>query len=255
MISNDALTRSMMLIAVACALVTTGLVVRRELFSPKRNGSGVNPRPVSDWQKYVAGGQLIGSATAAVKVIEFTDYQCPFCRRFAVTTWPAVRREFGDNVTLVVRHWPLEQHKHALPAARAAECAGAQGRFEQFHDLLFAKQDSIGKIAYTAFAQASGVPDLEAFQACASKRDQVKSIEDGIAAARSLRATGTPTVIINGFLLPAPLDSTRLKQLVRTRSIGVGDDHSIPQPVAHRFTPGVRSGRHRIRFSADAQAL
>jgi len=193
----------LMLVAVACAVVTTGLVVRRELFVPSTTGLREISDP-KDWRKYLAHGRVIGDSLAPVKIIGFVDFQCPFCRTFALETWPAIKLEFKDQVALVVRHWPLSGHKHAKAAAIAAECAAAQGRFESFHNLLFEKQDSIGAKPFVQFAAESDVGDLKTFEACASDIRPLEAIELTIQAASEIGFSGTPSALVNNNALNFP---------------------------------------------------
>ena len=87
------------------------------------------------------GGISDGAEGAPVTVVEFADFQCPFCARWAKETRPALRERYGDDVRIVFMHYPLRQiHANAPSAAVAAWCAGAQGDFWAFHDLLFERQ-------------------------------------------------------------------------------------------------------------------
>ncbi len=204
-----------MIVAVACAIVTTGLVVRREFFQGSSQGPQMTPTDVPDWQKYLEDGRVIGHVNAPVKIIEFVDFQCPFCKEFALETWPAIQKEFADQVALVVRHWPLAGHKHAKAAARAAECAAAQGRFEEFHNALFTQQDLIGEKPFVKFAGESGVSDLKAFEACASDTRPLESIDRARDEALELGFTGTPAALVNDKAVNFP-SLQRLRSIVRT---------------------------------------
>lgn len=195
MSARDLLGNVLATTAVICAVVTTGLVVRREFRTQGPAGS-LEPVRITDSQKY-AVGHVLGSPNAAVTIVEFSDFQCPFCKQFAESTWSLVRARFPNDVALIYRHWPLTTHKQSYAAARAAECAAEQGRFEAFHDVLFMKQDSIGTKPYSEFAVDAAVADTAAFNACNAKTEKVPTIERDIAAARELQARGTPTIIVN----------------------------------------------------------
>ncbi|MES2305605.1 MAG: thioredoxin domain-containing protein [Gemmatimonadota bacterium] len=192
-----------MTVAVSCAVVTTGLVVRRELFTPPPVAAAGVPRPVKGWESFQEGGQLLGAANAQIKMVVFSDFQCGFCRKFALETWPEIHAKYGDKVAMVVQHWPLNGHSEAYPAARAAECAGRQGKFEQYSKALFSQSDSIGKKAYGRFAVEAQVPDTIAFSACVAEPGKVAVIERGMAGATTLGLTGTPSIIIDGMLSPS----------------------------------------------------
>ncbi len=97
----------------------------------------------------------------------------------------------------------------------AAECAHLQGRFEAFHDVLFEQQDSLGLKAWTKFAEQSGVPDRRAFEACINKGDRDPKVEQGIAFGNRIDARGTPTILLNGWMLAAPPSLAQLRESVR----------------------------------------
>jgi protein-disulfide isomerase len=113
----------------------------------------------------------------------------------------ALRERHPKDVAIVYRHFPLSYHPHAKPAARASWCAGRQGRFEAYHDALFAHQDSLGTVAWTLLASRAGVPDSAGFERCIANDDPVAMIERDIAEAGRLGVSGTPTLLVNDQLL------------------------------------------------------
>ncbi|HET9426535.1 MAG TPA: thioredoxin domain-containing protein [Gemmatimonadaceae bacterium] len=157
----------------------------------------------------------MGRADARVTIVEVSDFQCPFCARFALTALPAIRRRYPDDVAVVYRHWPLSIHPFAFDAAVASECAAAQGRFEPFHDALFRDQDSIGTRPFERFAVDAGVTDTAAFRLCRTSPQAAARVESDRRAALALGAGGTPSFVVNGYLLHAPLDSALLDSIVR----------------------------------------
>lgn len=200
-------------IAITCAVVMTGLTVRRELFPAARavNASPpLEPTEVKDWAKYTSTGHRFGRADAPVTILEFADFECPACRTFTNKLLKSVRERYPDDVSVLFRHWPLSYHRFALPSARAAECAGEQGRFEAFHDALYARQDSLGLRSFEQFARDAGVADLVAFTACNTKTDALASVAADTVAVREIGGRGTPTILVNGLLLPGVPDSARL---------------------------------------------
>jgi len=214
--AREVFSQLITVVAVGCAVITTGFVVRREMGA---NANPANPNEsapelVENWSETKSSGHRIGSLNATVTIVEFADFECPACRRFATVTLPAILRKYGDDVALVYRHWPLEYHRFAYPSARASECAAAQGRFTEFHDLLFAKQDSLGLKSYTSFAEESEVPDLKAFEACVSQTGLLQTITEDIEEVTRIGGKGTPTLVINGMRLPSTPDSTRLSAMI-----------------------------------------
>ena len=201
---------------VACALVTTCLVVRREFFAPalppvQRAQKAIF---VKDWRDFLGKGIRVGSSDAQVQIIEFGDFECPFCGEFHKIL-RRVEREHPNAVTLTFAHFPLPGHRFAAPAARVAECAGDQGRFEPMGDQLFEHQGDLGFKAWNEFAIAAGVPDLRAFDECIKRTDPIARVEEGKALGKKLDVQGTPTVIVNGWKLGHPPSEAELDQMVQ----------------------------------------
>jgi len=153
----------------------------------------------SEWRQFAESDRRIGSADATVTIVEFGDYQCPFCRE-AETQVRQVLARYPSQVALVYRHYPLSYHEHAYRAARYAECAGAQDRFPQAHRLLY-DTDDLGQLDATAFATAINVDDSDAFVTCARNSDPVPSIEEDRRAAETLNVRSTPTFVVGGLRL------------------------------------------------------
>jgi protein-disulfide isomerase len=157
----------------------------------------------------------MGPANAKITIVEFSDFECPFCAKFSKNVISAIRRQYPNDVAFVFRHMPLPMHRFADPAARAAECAAVQGRFEEFHNSLFSKQDSLGLKSFGAFAQESGVGDLKAFEACTRRTDKNTVVQGDVAEATRSSVRATPTVIANGWWIHPAADSVRLDSLIR----------------------------------------
>ena len=187
-------------ILVLCALLVTAALVRREFFPPPVPGS--EPRDVEGWEQLTEAGQWLGSRGAPVTVVEFADFQCPFCS-IAADNLRELRVRYGDQVAVVYRHYPISAiHPYAWDAAVAAECASVQGKFEEFHDILYRDQQSIGAKSWTDYAVAVGVPSSSAFNECLATEEPRERVEKDYRAARWSRLDSTPSVIINGVLLP-----------------------------------------------------
>jgi protein-disulfide isomerase len=139
---------------------------------------------------------VVGAPDAPVTLIEFTDYQCPFCKKFHERSWPEIKRRYVDTgkVRLVVRDLPLDFHSSAMPAALAARCAGEQGRFlTVFESLLKAAELTPEVINFVV--TASGVQPGP-YQACIA-RPQLKQLVNADAAeAERLGINGTPGFVI-----------------------------------------------------------
>ncbi len=188
-------------VLVVCAVTITALVVRRELV-PSASAAAAAPvetRTVPGWRTY-AEGERVGPADAKVTIVEFSDFECPFCRETA-SRIRAIRERYPHDVALVYRHYPLSYHPHATAAARASICASRQGRFESYHDALFARQDSLGLIAWSRLAADAGVPDVPAFEACMAEAGPSAEIERDLQAGTRLGVRGTPALLVNDRLL------------------------------------------------------
>lgn len=195
------------------AMVVAGVVLYRT-FGPDV-APGSQPQEITGWQRYAGGGHRLGPETAAVTIIEFGDYECPFCRE-AEPHLAAIRSRYGDDVALVYRHFPLPLHAAAFPAARAAECAGHQDRFWEFHDLLYSTDSWIedtSEAVLTALADQAGVSSVEEFAGCLGGVDADYAVNTDLAAGQRLGIEGTPTFLINGELHVGVLDSLRFERL------------------------------------------
>jgi protein-disulfide isomerase len=152
-----------------------------------------------------------GAVKPSVTIVEFSDFECPFCQQVQETLKQIVER-YGDEVRLVFKHLPSEGHRNSLPAARAAYCAGEQDRFWQFHDALFESRDlSAGLIDEIAARLGLG---REKFQSClASERPRLAIVKD-IEAARRYRIDSTPSFLLNGRLVKGALSFTEFQNLI-----------------------------------------
>jgi protein-disulfide isomerase len=161
----------------------------------------------------------LGPADASVHLIEFADFECPYCASYH-TTLKAVRNRYPSQVTLSFVHYPLPGHRFAEPAARAAECAGEQGKFESMHDLLFERQAAFGMKPWEEFAAEAGIPDHGAFQSCMSSMEPVARIVAGRKLAEQLNVAGTPTLIVNGWKLTSLPRDAEFDQIIKALLAG-----------------------------------
>lgn len=142
-------------------------------------------------------GPALGPANAAVTIVEWSDYECPFCARSDL-----VLREllalYPDDVRLVVRHLPLESHANARPAAISAACADEQGRFFDYHAELFAQVGALDSASFGRIADSLGL-DRKAFDACVASDVAAARIGLDVRDAEAAGATGTPAFNVNGI--------------------------------------------------------
>jgi protein-disulfide isomerase len=140
-----------------------------------------------------------GPANAPIELIEFSDFQCPYCLR-ADPTVRQVLATYGDRIHFVYRHYPLPNHPNARPAAEAAACAGDQGKFWAYHDRLFTSQTRLETADLKQHAVEIGL-DAAKFNACVDGRQTQAKVEADIRAGEEVGVNGTPAFFINGRAL------------------------------------------------------
>lgn len=219
---NNTLSNAVTVVLTICAVIVTGLLVKREFAPPAPAAEAeAEPRMVGNWQQILgtvlAKGHVIGPRDAPVKVVEFADFQCPFCAR-AQPVLERIRRKYPDQVAIVYGHLPLQGiHPYAFTAALASERAGAQGQFAAYHDVLFEHQDSIGEASWTWFAKRANVSNLAEFRRCVKSERLRARVTGDAEIAEQLGLTSTPAFIVNGRLWTGSgfVTSGKLENLVR----------------------------------------
>ncbi len=140
---------------------------------------------------------ILGDANAKLVIVEFTDYQCPFCKRHHDQTFSRLKKEYIDTgrAKYILKDYPLGFHEEAKQAAVAADCAGKQGLYWEMYDGLFENQRSLGAEVYQSLAEKIGA-DQKAFTACLKDDVMIKHVEQDISYASTLSVTGTPSFFI-----------------------------------------------------------
>jgi protein-disulfide isomerase len=192
------------------AVVVTAVTLRSYSDRDARSVAVMRTERMANWRELVSEGRKIGAVKARLEVVEFMDYQCPFCKKWHDNV-QTVLNESPGSISQTFLHVPIDGHKHAIRAARAAECAGRQGRFQEITAALFAQQDSIGIKSWEAFAESAGVPDVPAYSSCTASDSAASDAVRYRALADKHQVTGTPTIIINGLRYSSPpsLDTLR----------------------------------------------
>ncbi len=198
-----------------CAVLVTIAVVKRE-FLPQASPTGQSlvPRHVSHWQDLSLQGELVGPDTARVKVVEFADFQCPYCRELYLSL-ETLRNRHAGRLAILYRHFPLSIHPHAFSAAVASECAAKQGKFEPFYRALFEHQDSIGITTWEQFAKKAGLSDVAAFDRCRSDPLIQTRVNQDAAAARSIGVAGTPVLVVRDQVVLGAMSVDSLESWIR----------------------------------------
>jgi protein-disulfide isomerase len=158
----------------------------------------VSTSPANRVHSSVTDAPALGRADAPVTLVEFSDYQCPYCRMFFSDTFPTLKREYIDTgkVRYVFRDYPLAQmHPQARKAAEAAHCAGEQGQYWEMHDLLFQNQQSLASPQLSEHARHLGL-DGAKFDTCLESEKYAARVKDGQSNGAAAGVRGTPGFIV-----------------------------------------------------------
>jgi protein-disulfide isomerase len=198
-------------VLVACALVVTSVVVRREFF-PRTTASPA--RHVADWAALLQGrAPSLGTARAPLRMVLFSDYQCPFCKDLDAKLSILAARHPGQ-VSVTRYELPLTRiHAHAYEAAIAAKCAERQGVRQPFQAQLF-KQDmaAVGN-DWVRLASAARIADIPEFSACMRKHRTAAAVDADMAVAHRLGIDGVPALIVDGELYSGTMEMEMLERI------------------------------------------
>ncbi len=209
------------------AIIITGIIIAGAIIYTKVPQSSVGPSEKSEITQVAPPAQVApskeftitekdhvrGNFQAPVTIIEFSDFQCPFCQRFHPTV-QQILDDYPNQVRWVYKHFPLDSiHSEARPSAEASECAAEQGKFWEFTDALFENQSRLGSNLYEELASQIGLNSSQ-FESCISSRKYKDKVEadyqEGIAAG----VRGTPGGFINGRVIPGAVPYESLKAFV-----------------------------------------
>lgn len=162
--------------------------------------AGTQPtRPVAKAPKEMSLNDpyFMGEDDARVMVVEFTDYQCPFCARHSKNVFPEIKKNFVDTgkIRYAIRDYPLGFHSQAKSAAIAANCVGEQGKYWDMHEILFNNSGSLSSDFYAQQVEQLGL-NVEKYQTCVDKSDSTKNIEQSLADGNKYGVTGTPKFFV-----------------------------------------------------------
>ena len=175
--------------------------IQKELQEIKRlllAKSAAPPRPALPEKISIGARPFRGDENARIVLVEFSDYQCPFCGRFFRDAMPQIDQEYikTGKIKYVFNNMPLEEiHPRALQAAQAAECAGEQGKFWELHDRMFANQNALSPADLTSQAKAIGL-DMSKFSQCLESGRTSAAVRAGLEQAASMGIEGTPAFVI-----------------------------------------------------------
>ncbi len=159
-----------------------------------------------------AKGPSKGPATAPITIVEFSDFQCPFCSRVEPTV-NRVLADYAGKVRFVFRDYPLPFHEFAQKAAEASHCAEDQGKYWEFHDAMFAHQDQLAVDALKKLAKDSGLDDKK-FGECLDTSSKKELVASNAAAGSAVGVNGTPAFFVNGHSLSGAIPYEEFKKAI-----------------------------------------
>ncbi len=162
----------------------------------------------------LAGAPVWGNAKAPVTIVEFSDFQCPFCSR-AAATMAEVKKKFGSKIKVAFKHFPLSFHKDAKPASEASMCVHEQdsAKFWKFYSVAFENQKNLDSESLDKYAKDVGV-NMEKYKACRAAGKYTKQIEDDVAYGEKIGVRSTPTFFINGELISGAVPPEKFAEAI-----------------------------------------
>ena len=186
--------------------------------------AGVNiAQKVTRYKVPVDDDPTIGPADAPITLIEFSDYECPYCIKWDNEVYARLLKDYAGKIRFVYRDLPLVFHGDAQSAAEAADCAGEQGAYWKFHDALFTQKYGLGLDAYHQYASDLGL-DANALIACVKEGRYTNEVKADAAFAESIGVSSTPTFFINGIAIVGAQPYEVFKQVIDMELAG-----KIPQ--------------------------
>ena len=157
---------------------------------------------------------ILGDTDAPIVIVEFSDFECPFCARFRQQTFDQIIEQYGDDVQIVFRDFPLSQiHPRAQQSAEASECADDQGAYWEYHDVLFANQHALDTDSLIGYAEELGL-DVEEFTECVESGKYTDEVLADYNEGLTYGVTGTPTFFINGVRLVGAQPFEAFQQII-----------------------------------------
>lgn len=210
--------------------IAVSLIVVAVLVWVNRPGASTNTEPYEPVARSVVNGRVEGDPNAPVKIIEFSDFQCPFCRRFTLETAPLLVQEFVETgiASIEYRHMAF-LGPESVQAAEAAECAADQNRFWDYHDVLFLRQGQENAGVYSEanlkkyareVADAHDDFDVGAFESCLVSGEKRAAVEAMTAQAGELGIRSTPSFLVNGQPISGAQGIDVFRQVIQAAQAG-----------------------------------
>jgi protein-disulfide isomerase len=171
--------------------------------------------PGTEWLEGAEDDPTLGDDNASLVIVEFSDFQCPFCK----ASFPGIREFIENNdgkIKYIYRDFPVDEiHTEARMAAEAGACAHSQGKFWQLHDRMFQNQNDLSKVSILNYAKQSGI-NMKTFETCLEERRYQDEVEKDRAVGIELGVRGTPTWFINGEKLEGSIPIEVWDQIFKT---------------------------------------
>jgi protein-disulfide isomerase len=189
---------------------------------------------VPEWDALLAGGIRQGSEDAPVEIVEFMDFQCPFCRVYH-RVLDSLMAVDPDGYAVTYRHLPLSYHPAAPAAAALSTCADKQGVFKRVADAIYQHQDQLNDVAWATVLEDLGGEQAHALEECMFSDLAVDAVRLDEALARRLEISATPTLFVNGYRMNSPPSADSLSALLaRARA---GEEVFAGRSLLDRFLP------------------
>jgi protein-disulfide isomerase len=171
-------------------------------------------KPKMNMQVDVGNAPIAGGEKAPVTIVEFSDFQSPFCSRGAETV-TAIKKKYGNKVKVAFKHFPLPMHREAKPASEASMCVNEQGsdKFWKFHDITFKNQGTLDNASLEKYAKESGA-NLDKFKECFGSGKYKNFIEDDMKYGEKIGVKSTPTFFVNGQLVAGALPIESFSEII-----------------------------------------
>lgn len=188
--------------------------------APQQANDPAAPAPVRRVEVSIEDSPALGPANAPVTIVEFSDYECPYCARWHQQVYKRLMKEYEGKIRFVYRDFPLDNiHPNAAPAAIAAHCAGEQDAYFSFHDALLSYQYGLGREAYLSYATELGL-DAKAFQTCLDEKRYADKVEADMRYGYSIGVSSTPTFFVNGIAIVGAQPYEVFQQLIEKELAG-----------------------------------
>jgi protein-disulfide isomerase len=206
------LSRNQFYSALSVITFFAGIMVGYILWGARSSNNLVVDAPVR-YTIPTDGSYATGPANAPITIVEFSDYQCPFCRQWYAQVYKQLLAAYPNKIKFVYRNFPLTSiHPEALPAAEAAMCAGEQNVYWQYHDKLFSSEN-LNTAIYFQYAQDLNL-NMQAFTTCINNQNYKNAIQADSDFALSVSVNSTPTFFINGLRLVGAQPFDMFKQVI-----------------------------------------